>query len=295
MLLHYLRSAKRKITERLDGSHNECTRRLLQAQEDLINNSNNKIDSIFFFTTHKCASTFITKALPLLCKDANRSYFDFSTRIWNLGNKISLRDPFDLEHCEYLYKRYGEVYGPLRTPIDIPLVNECNNILFLRNPLDLLISSYYSIAFSHGLPKNTNSRNDFLKDRSLALEEGIDQYVLREAETWIIPHFGKFSQLKRRAKRCTILNYDTFFYDFDAFYDQLIKSLEVNPSISVKEKLYLLAKKPFKNVRKDGSQQNIYSHHRSGESKQYLTKIKPETYNRLTELLQPVLEEFDFH
>ena len=174
------------------------------------------------------------------------------------------------------------------------MVDQCNNVLFLRNPLDLLVSSYYSRAFSHSLPQHTASRIAFHERRNLSLQEGIDKYVIRQAKSWIIPHFSKYTQLKRRAKRCTVIKYDSFFYDFDVFCNEFVEALEMNLSPEVKEKLYKLAKKPFSDSAKNGSGENIYSHYRSGKSNQYLTRLKPETIDSLYELLHPILKEFDF-
>lgn len=290
----YFSSVKNKLVSQLGRDQREQNRRLFQAQKDIIGSSEKRNDSIFFFTTHKCASTFISQALPILAKDASRPYFDFATCIWRLGDKISLKNPYDLEHHGSIYRRYGEVYGPLRTPIELPIIQECNNILFLRNPFDLLISSYYSKAFSHSPPLHEKSNKVFQEDRFRAKQEGIDKFVIREAKSWILPCFSKYAQLKKCAVRCIILKYDSFFYDFDGFYSDLVEALEMSPSIAIKKELYDIAKRPFASTNADSSNDNIYSHHRSGQSKQYLSKIKPETYTCLSKILQPVLEEFDF-
>ena len=77
-------------------------------------------------------------------KNTNYKYLDYASSIWYLGNNISVENPFTIESdCPFLYKEYGEIYGPLRTPFKIQNIENFNNIFFLRDPRDLLISSFY--------------------------------------------------------------------------------------------------------------------------------------------------------
>ena len=84
-----------------------------------------KKKSILFWSTHKCASTFIAWALRQIAKNSDYQYFDYASNIWFLGNTLKIKEPFRIEReCPFLYKEYGEIYGPLRTPFKVKCIQK---------------------------------------------------------------------------------------------------------------------------------------------------------------------------
>jgi hypothetical protein len=92
---------------------------------------NRRINSIFFWTTHKCASTFVSKFLLKIANESNLKYFDYAGHVWDLGDKIKLDNPYKVTtDCDFLYRTYNEIYGPIRTPFEFDNMYKFNNIFF---------------------------------------------------------------------------------------------------------------------------------------------------------------------
>ena len=88
------------------------------------------------------------------------------------------------------------------------------------------------------------------------------------------------------------LKYDHFYNDFPLFIKQLEEAIGIRLSQRNKRRLHAFAKQPFANV--SDKPENIYSHHRSGKSKQYLDKLSPQTVERLNDILHETLEYWEF-
>ncbi|HMJ76893.1 MAG TPA: sulfotransferase domain-containing protein [Iamia sp.] len=74
----------------------------------------------------------------------------------------------------YLYSSFGGFVGGL------PDLERYRKILVVRDPRDILVSQYFSIATSHQTP-GTAKRAEFLQRREHAREVGIDAFVLERA------------------------------------------------------------------------------------------------------------------
>jgi len=270
----------------------ESKKRIIEQQVKLSSQTNSNA-SILFWTTHKCASTFMSKCLPLLAKASNKRYFDYATDIWNLGNKIKLKEPFVLETQQDLYKPYGEIYGPLRTPFELDSLNLFRNIFFLRDPRDLLISNYFSQAFSHEIPRHKNQAERFFLVRESALKLGLDRYCISEAKKWTLNHFLKYKYFRENSKSSYYIKYDDFFYSFDNFTDQLLEAFGIESNTNISNRLSKLDGNKFK-VKRSNLSENIYSQTRNGTSGQFREKLKNTTINELNQILLPVLNYWNF-
>ena len=120
---------KKKIFNFLKKRNYLTLRRLVDATEYLERKKN--FYSVIFWTTHKSASVFLSSFLELVAKESNLSHLDYSKEIWNFGNQIKLNNPFEIEkNCNFLYRPFGEIYGPMRTPFDFEIRKNMNNIFF---------------------------------------------------------------------------------------------------------------------------------------------------------------------
>lgn len=169
---------------------------ILKAKESL-----NKPPSVLFFTTHKCASTFIPPLLKTITRNSNYEFKDYAQAIWNLGNQLDIGqdqenflDFFLEDTADRLFFRRGEIYAPLRVPVDFPERKKLKHIFFLRDPRDILVSSYYSTGFTHPLPKNDKAKRRFQAKRELIQQQGIDNYTISAATNWVIPLYSKYQQ-----------------------------------------------------------------------------------------------------
>ena len=115
------------------------------------------------FTTHKTASTGLTKMLS--SREIKSKY-----GLCNLDQIFSLI-PFSHNFWYTLISRFspfgGTIYGPIRERRDFFLDGEMNIILFLRDPRDVLVSSFFSQTRSHSLTNIKNIYNRINKNRCI--------------------------------------------------------------------------------------------------------------------------------
>lgn len=273
---------------------NVAAKRLIQYDQLYSSNSLSPVvpQSIFFFTTHKCASTFINKALQTIFARSKFNYLNYYSALWHLGDKITLGKE-DLSNASLLFKAVGEVYGPLRIPLNLDVLKSSNNIFFLRDPRDILVSNFYSLGYSHSPPKNSIRYVNFEDNRRKLRDEGIDQYVLRASEEWVLPTYLNYQSIKESSSTSSFISYQTFFENFPLFLEQFQNSLDISFNSKTTRKLHSFAKMPISNTSSDYGE-DIFSHHRSGKSHQYIEKLQPSTIRQLSSILSPVLDYWQF-
>ena len=126
-----------------------------------------KDESIFIFTFHKCASSFIPDLAELLSKNSYLKHIDYEQAAWHLGDLINLQESiynYLNKHYYYFFNKKGNIYAPLRFNPSKELeffIKSNPKILFLRDPRDVAISAYHSFGKTHPLPKSNKSRKVF--------------------------------------------------------------------------------------------------------------------------------------
>ena len=250
--------------------------------------------SAIFYTVDKCASTFVPKLFDVILKNSNYRLIDYEWAIERLGDKFICEAPFHLHlknfletNSSELYTPRGKIYGPHRIPVDFPGRNKFKHIFFLRDPRDVLVSDYFSVAYTHPLPRNTVGRDEFALIKKRALEQGIDAYVLEHAKEWLVPHYKQCRQLRETSERHIYLKYDLFTADTTEFIKRICAFLELNPA---KENILALAEEA-----KPVQKKEVLKHKRSGKTGQYREKLLPDTVEQLNLLFSEDLSYWEFN
>tara|TARA_A100001388_G_C28691373_1_gene461499 strand:- start:153 stop:1019 length:867 start_codon:yes stop_codon:yes gene_type:complete len=267
-----------------------AAKRVLDAQE-ILNQKKIANKSSLIWTTHKCASVYIKKVIHTINKHSEVKGFDYSSTIWSLGSHIKIDNPYEIESISSLYRTHGEIYGPLRTPFEFEGMSDFNNVFFLRDPRDLLVSRYYSMSFLHRSPYHILKLDVFKEKRNQAKLLGINHFCLKYAEEWIIPYFDKFRKIKDSSKESSLLKYDVFVENPSAFINQFLNSLHVSLPIKVENKLIKLAKLPHNKKSKNF---NFKSHFRSGKNRQFEHELDESTVKELNIILKDILYYWNF-
>lgn len=242
--------------------------------------------SVLFFTTHKCASTYITKCLAHLNdKHLGMNLVDLEGLVWNKHSHDVHQ--YLATRSSKLFHDKGMIYAPLRRLIDIHHLERYKVLLFIRDPRDVLVSHYYSIAFSHGLPGNSNRRASFLAIRDNVRSMDIDEYVLNACGRFL-PIYEEYCELLTRVPNTAVLLYETFATDFPRWASQLSDALEVELSQKDLEELWRLKGGDLPDA------ENIYAHVRSGAPGGHKDKLKKETLATINQEFRFVLESIDF-
>ncbi len=265
----------------------------LSAEQKILVEALDSLDkpkSVFFFTMHKCASSFMNKLFTAIAGKSDYKLTDYGKEIWNLSDYVDIVGPYEdfLEKSyERLYMTRGVIYAPQRNPLFFPGVENFRHIFFLRDPRDAVVSSYYSTAFSHDIPKGSQSKQRFDTKRRQAQEQGIDEYTLQAAVDWLIPLYANYRKLRESSYDYLYLTYDEFKDDTEKFIYDIAQFLNVPVSSNVVSTLSVEAS-PIQ-VKK-----NIYTHKRSGKSQQYLDELKPETVTTLNDMFVDTLDYWRF-
>lgn len=246
--------------------------------------------SIIFYTTHKCASTFVQRLFEIISKNAEYELVDYAGTIWGAGDRLKkIESPYELfleRAYSDLYSLHGRIYGPQREYLDFPGRNKFKHIFFLRDPRDVLVSAYYSFAFTHTKPLRSRDRDIFLQQRTQIQEQEIDAYVLEQAEEWIVPFYQNYQQLRDTADDYLYVKYALFINDTAEFINKISDFCALNPS--EKEIRFLMREASPVQIREK------MTHKRSGKTGQYLDKLRPETIEKLNHILADVLRDWEF-
>ncbi len=247
--------------------------------------------SILFFTTHKCASTYTRSILRALTQNIGMIPIDLMRFVQAEFGKqlkeISNSEAEEILGVEFFQSK-GYFYGPLRYYIDweIEALEDYKIMLMLRDPRDVLTSLYFSIAYSHSIPQQKNLGQRMLENRNAALAKPIDDWVLEAAPGYLERYKNYCENLLGRSNVCFV-KYEDMVNDFPTWLDTVIKSLELNDvDKTLIEKLI--------NEADFSVEENINSHKRQVKPGDHRRKLKPETINQLNTIFSEVLDLLDY-
>lgn len=243
-------------------------------------------DSIFFFTFHKCASSLFSSYV--LKNIDGLHHIDYARYLWAKPNSYNK---------QLAFQNTGFVYGPIRLSArnqlatkllvrpasDLDFVKDKTAIFFVRDPRDILVSSYYSFGFTHPLNPIQEKRKEQLKRRKAIQALTLDEYVLAYADQQI-EYFDHLKTVAASCKKKVILRYEDMIDDFDLFINEFQKIVPVGHS-QVQE-IYERSR-PRVNI-------DNAAHRRSGATKRYRKDLKPETVKILNEKLARTLADFNY-
>ena len=137
--------------------------------------------SILFFTVYKAASSFIGDFMKKVAKEAGMTLVDLDGyffelgegRAWESSRRVIKTIP---------YQPTGYFYGPFRSfNRGITNIDDYKIFLVLRDPRDVIVSSYYSM-YSHAAPLIENNKQIQIRRerRKKKLGLTVDQYVMNK-------------------------------------------------------------------------------------------------------------------
>lgn len=167
-------------------------------------------------------------------------------------------------------------------------------VIHIRNPIDLLISAYYSFGYTHKYD-GTYTYEQFVEQQKFIRNIGIDAYCIEYFEKTILPlHIELFKWLDQHHDKPNVYisSYEkmkTHFHDYNKELGNFI-GLE-NEMIDQFYKR-LNSQNTFKPVdNEDIINGKIKTHYRNGGTKQYLTDLKPDTSQYLIDKFNTHLPE----
>lgn len=241
--------------------------------------------SVFFYTLHKCASTLFASYVLKNARGLRRvNYAGQFFRGKNQG--------------DFTFSDYGHVYGPLRVSSDWvgelyqkltvrvtspDFVRDKIAVFLVRDPRDIIVSWYYSIAFSHGISPSPEIAELQYRMRSETEAEGLDTFALRWSDR-ILGYFQIIDRLAAASQHSVVLRYEDMIDNWENFAAGLTRYLEFDNEV---------IQQIYERSRPVAKEDNA-AHRRSGKAGGYKSKLAASTIAQLDRKFAPMLRRFDY-
>jgi hypothetical protein len=245
----------------------------------------NQPESVYFYTLHKCASSLFSGYV--LSNIDGLRHVNYARQIYR-GRSVG----------RLTFKKTGHVYGPIRlsadraSPVYRLLVEPASNLAFIedkiaiflvRDPRDILVSSYYSFGYTHGFSAVAEIQARQMALRNQIQAKTIDSYALDSADA-ILQNLEAIDKLSRGCERSIVIKYEDLINRFEYFIHQLTLYLNFNNSV---RKQIFERSRPKQN-------ENTSSHRRSGLPGGFRNKLNDETITSLNTKFKGVLRRFEY-
>ena len=237
--------------------------------------------NILFFTVHKAASMFIYKICHDLSKECGLNYYSVNHNKYNTYYFDTEEN--DLEDITNWQNKTG-CFAPLRYYFNIPQELKAHIILHLRDPRDVLVSLYFSEAYSHSVFKGVFDLNQ--SERNEIINMGIDQYVLEYADTFNRKYTEYRSLL--REPDSIFVKYEDLVLNFPFWLQEVAKGFAIENTKFI-HRMIKKYKGEFE-VKKE----NIHAHKRKIVPGDYKEKLTPETIGKLNAIFSDNLKKYNY-
>jgi len=242
-------------------------------------------ESIYFITFHKTASSLFSD--KVLGNFKRLQHFDPEKKITN--------DHAYFPHDSEFHSK-GFIYGPIRLSSWLNLnaikllieiveknISQCRSIFLVRDPRDIIVSSFYSFIHSHTLSLNAEVRDNQVQFISWMKTQNIDEYALNISQT-ILKSFEHMFSLYERSQNKILLRYEDLVEEPVSF----IKNLNDFAPITK------LGIDILKNTTRPNESIDITHHKRSGKCRQFESEFNRETNTKLIEIFSPILQKLKY-
>ena len=247
--------------------------------------------SILHFSVNK-AATQTTKSILLRCASQHGLVgvrlhdYAFSSDL----PYLDLLTSAEMSKYQYLFKPTGYLYTVFGGMIEgISEFQRYRVVLMVRDPRDVLVSEYFSVAYSHVMPPQQSSKYQEAVDlREAARMMSLDDYVLTKSID-LVGILERYKDLLLdRYSNVRLNRFEEMVGNFDAWLDELLAHCNLPISDDLRHELR------EDNARKRPTSEDIYSHIRKGQPGDFREKLKPETIDELNRRFASILPAFGY-
>lgn len=167
----------------------------------------------------------------------------------------------------------------------IPNFEDYLVLLVIRDPRDILVSHYFSTAYSHPLPGQAKL-SSFMERRQFALSSGVDDYVLAMSKE-LQKRYERYLDLVDKPN-VHLTTYEHMIQDFPSWLDDVLIHCELDVSTQLK---YALIKEADAAHR---TKEDVSQHRRRVIPGDHKRKLQQETVDRLNATFSSVLVRFGY-
>lgn len=268
--------------------------RKFSVELDLIKGSHqnqNKHPSIIHFSLNKAATQY-TGGILQQCAVKN-GMVPVSIHGYAFHTNFPYLDHLSVEEMEkyqHIFKPDGYLYSVFGGMIEgILELEKYKIVLMVRDFRDLLVSEYYSVAYSHVPPcKHGNKYDLFVRQRTKARKSAIDEYAVTESSR-IYNTLQRYKTLLiDKYPNIYITKYEDMITNFQGWLTNLLFKCELH--ISEESFNTLMAQNEHIKPKKE----NIQRHVRKGEYGEYKEKLSQETIEYLNAKFSSMLLAFGY-
>lgn len=240
--------------------------------------------SVLFVTMHKAGSVFVGDVLTQLLESTGMPRINLANEAFRVGQS-------EAEHCvaeSHLFARPGYFFGPFRGPYveRFPDLSANKIILQVRDPRDCIVSFFFSIAYSHRVPRTGKGRQKIMERRENAQAIDINDYA-RETCAQYHHRLDVIRGILERYDDVLLLEYAEMVENFSGWLQRIIDFVGETIDPATIERLHSRAS--FQVETEDPSR-----HVRQVTPGDYQRKLTPETQAYLTRELREHLDYFGY-
>jgi hypothetical protein len=287
---------KKRVLRRLDNLpvfHDWLLKRRFRVEIALLNgripphHSSTTHRSIIHFSVNKAATQYVKRILTR-CAAHHLTPVCMSEYAWHTGFPYL----FTLSNDEvrpylHIFRPHGYLYSTFGGLIEgIADIDDYLVVIVLRDPRDVLVSGYYSYAFSHALPQADLHRQAFTDYRDRTRSLSLDEYAIH-ACAGTRQQYERYLTFADQHPGAYLTRYEEMLTDFPRWLDNLLAYCQLSITPALRQRL--LAEAQAARQQKE----DLSRHRRQATPGEHGRKLQPATITYLNDHLADVLAKLN--
>ena len=269
------------------------TRRRFRIERDLLNGRTHKVvphSSILHFSINKAATQYTRRILLRCARENGLLPVQMSAYAWNSDFPyLFTLSAEEVKPYLHIFRPEGYLYTVFGGLVEgIPNLEAYRTVIMIRDPRDVLVSGYYSYAYSHQMPKTNAKMDEFEEWREFVQNLTIDEYALEISQN-LRERLQKYLAVTAVHPQVCVLKYEEMIGDFSTWLDHLLAYCQLEISAGLHQELLNEARRSSHK-----KQEEVSQHRRQVTPGEHQQKLKPETVDYLNNYLADVLEGFGY-
>ncbi len=269
------------------------SRRRFRIERDLLNGRTHRVvvhPSILHFSINKAATQYTRRILLRCGRENGLLPVQMSTYAWNADFPYLFTLSAEaVKPYLHIFRPQGYLYTVFGGLVEgIPDLGSYRTVIMVRDPRDVLVSGFYSYAYSHIAPPSEEKVEEFTEWRTFVQNLTLDEYAM-EISRNLRERLQKYLGVTAVYPQTCVLKYEEMIADFASWLDCLLSYCQLNISPGLRQELIDEAGRTSRKKKEEISQ-----HRRQVTPGEHEQKLKPETIEYLNTYLADVLAGFGY-